>query len=79
MSAAADNAWPTPRSTVLDVIYQHRRTEAVFKDYERQTGRCICCQSLFDTLEATAAAHGLDLAELLERLRAVITAEEFGG
>lgn len=62
------------QSIVLDVIYQHRQTEAVFKDYERQTGRCICCQSLFDTLEQAAQAHGLDLAELLARLRAAIAA-----
>lgn len=58
----------SPDMTVLDVIHQHRSTEAVFKDLEAETGHCICCEALFDPLEQVARQYGLDLARLKARL-----------
>lgn len=72
MSDPSGQPWPNRHSTVLEVIQRQRQTEAVFKEYERQTGQCICCQSLFEPLERAAEIHGLDLAELLARLRQAI-------
>jgi hypothetical protein len=54
--------------TVLEVIEQRRCTEAVFKALEAETGHCICCEALFDTLEQVARRYGLNLADLLDRL-----------
>ena len=64
---------PTPvidqSMTVLDVVAAHGATQAVFKRYDAMAGECICCHSLFDSLERVAEKYGLDLAELLTDLR----------
>lgn len=66
-------ARPAPEITadlqVCEVIYRYRSTEAVFKQYEVDTGHCICCESLFLSLREIAAQYNLDLVELLKRLR----------
>lgn len=54
---------------VCEVIYRYRSTEAVFKQYEADTGHCICCESLFQSLREVAAQYGLDLEDLLKRLK----------
>ena len=56
--------------TVLDVIHRYRETEAVFKGYDdTESGVCICCSALFETLEDVSATYGIDRDELLEALR----------
>jgi len=65
----------TARMEVLEVIHRHRSTEAVFKAYEAETGACLCCEALFDTLEEAARGHGLDLARLLRELNRSIGAD----
>jgi len=32
--------------TVMDVVSLYRKTEIIFKKYEKQAGACICCQAL---------------------------------
>jgi hypothetical protein len=59
----------TPEMTLLEVLHQHRRTEAVFRRYEGEAQGCLLCQALFDTLEEAAAKYGLDLDRLLHDLR----------
>ena len=59
----------TPQMTVIDVIYKHRNTELVFKAYDTAAGACICCSSLFDTIEEVSENYGIDLAELMRFLR----------
>jgi hypothetical protein len=54
--------------TVLDVVSKYRRTEAVFKQYDKQAGECICCQALFESLQEMAARYRLDLGRLLSDL-----------
>ncbi len=54
--------------TVLDVVSRHRKTEAVFKQYDEQAGECICCQALFEPLSKVAARYGLNLEKFLEDL-----------
>ena len=59
----------TPEMTLLEVLQQHRRTEAVFRRYEGEAQGCLLCQALFDTLAEAAAKYGLDLDRLLQDLR----------
>lgn len=59
----------TADTPVWEVIYHHRATEAVFKEYEIQSGHCICCEALFEPLREVAARYQLDLDVLLARLK----------
>ena len=59
----------TPEMTLLEVVYQYRNTEAVFRRYEREAQGCLLCQALFDTLAEAAAKYGLELDRLLQDLR----------
>jgi len=54
--------------TVLDVVSRYRKTEAVFKQYDKQAGVCICCQSLFEPLSKVAVRYGLNLEKLMADL-----------
>ncbi len=54
--------------TVLDVVSRYRKTEAVFKQYDKQAGVCICCQALFEPLSRVAVRYGFNLEKLLEDL-----------
>jgi hypothetical protein len=54
-----------PEMTVLEVIRRHRKTETVFRKYDRQAGICIYYNALFDTLEEVAERYNLDLEGLL--------------
>jgi hybrid cluster-associated redox disulfide protein len=59
----------TPDMTLLEVLYQHRQTEEVFRRYEEEGQGCLLCHALFDTLAEAAAKYGLDLDRLLKDLR----------
>ena len=60
-----------PEMTVLNIISKHRNTEAVFKNYDKQAGKCICCHALFESLTKVAVKYGLNLEELMEDLEEV--------
>jgi len=62
-----------PEMTVLDVVSRCRETEAVFKRYDALAGECICCQSLFESLQDVAEKYDLELKRLLTDLEAVRT------
>ena len=57
-----------PEMTVLDIISKFRKTETVFKKYDKQAGECICCQALFEPLNKVAIKYGLNLEKFLEDL-----------
>ena len=59
-----------PEMTVLDVVSRYKKTETVFKLYDKQAGECICCQALFETLRNIAVRYGLNLDKLLLDLEA---------
>ena len=59
-----------PEMTVLDVVSGYKKTEQVFKQYDKQAGVCICCQSLFEPLKNVAVKYGLNLEKLLADLEA---------
>jgi len=59
----------TPEMTLLEVLHQYRRTEAVFRRYEGEAQGCLLCHALFETLAEAAAKYGLDLDRLLQDLR----------
>lgn len=58
--------------TVLDIVSRYRKTEVVFKQYDKQAGVCICCQALFEPISKVAVRYGLNLEELLEDLKAAV-------
>ena len=58
--------------TVLDIVSRYRKTEAVFKQYDKQAGSCICCQALFEPLSKVAVKYGLNLKKLMADLDAVV-------
>lgn len=58
-----------PDMTVLDLISRFRETEPVIRSYDRQAGECICCNSLFDSLRRVADKYGLDMDELMSRIK----------
>ena len=60
-----------PEMTVLDVLSRCRKTEEVFKLYDKQAGECICCQALFEPLSKVALIYGLNMEKLLTDLEAV--------
>ncbi len=60
-----------PQMTVLDVVSQCRETQSVFKRYDARAGECICCQSLFDSVQDMALRYHLDIKELMAELEAV--------
>jgi len=57
-----------PEMTVLDVISKYKKTESVFKLYDKQACECICCQALFESLQNVAARYNLNLEKFLEEL-----------
>jgi hypothetical protein len=59
----------TPDMTLIEVLHQHRQTEAVFRRYEGEAQGCLLCHALFDTLAEAAAKYGLDLDKLLKDLQ----------
>ena len=65
----------TPDMTVLDVVSEFRETMSVFKAYDTLAGGCICCESLFETLEDVAHIYGLDLDKLLADLGAAVDSD----
>ena len=60
-----------PDMTVLDVISKYKKTEAVFKLYDKQASECICCQALFETLQDIAKKYNFSLEKLLADLETV--------
>ena len=54
--------------TVLNIVSKYRETEAVFKNYDKKAGVCICCHALFEPLSKVAVRYGLNLEKLLEDL-----------
>lgn len=67
MTEAKDSI--TPEMTLIEVLQQHRQTEAVFRRYEGEAQGCLLCHALFDTLAEAAAKYGLDLHKLLKDLQ----------
>ena len=60
-----------PEMTVLNIVSKYRETEAVFKNYDKKAGVCICCHALFEPLSKVAVIYGLNLEKLLEDLEDV--------
>jgi hypothetical protein len=65
----------TAKMTVLEILCYNRQTEQVFRRYDAAAGVCLCCQSLFDSLEDLSQKYGLDLDKLLDDLKAEPGAE----
>ena len=54
--------------TVLDIINDYPKTEAVVKSYDAKAGECICCQMLFESVKRVVEKYRLDREELLGKL-----------
>ncbi len=59
--------------TILDIVFQFRQTESVFKQYDEKAGVCLCCQALFEPLEEVADKYNLDLKQLIADLTNAVT------
>ncbi|NOQ52023.1 MAG: hypothetical protein GQ578_07410 [Desulfuromonadaceae bacterium] len=57
-----------PEMTVIDIITRYRETEKVFKEFDKKTGACICCEALFDTIQVVSEKFNLELESLLSDL-----------
>uniref|UniRef100_A0A7C3ZDE8 DUF1858 domain-containing protein n=1 Tax=Desulfobacca acetoxidans TaxID=60893 RepID=A0A7C3ZDE8_9BACT len=66
---AEDKEPISPDMTLIEILQQHRQTEAVFRRYEGEAQGCLLCHALFDTLAEAAAKYGLDLERLLKDLQ----------
>jgi hypothetical protein len=66
---SAEEGLITPEMTLIEVLHQHRQTEAVFRRYEGEAQGCLLCHALFDTLSEAAVKYGLDLDRLLKDLK----------
>jgi len=63
---------PTPDMSILDLISKFRDAEKIIRSYDGRAGECICCNSLFDSLEDVARKYGLDLDELMLKIKSGI-------
>ena len=59
--------------TVLDVVSEYTGTDKVFGSYDKKAGECICCNSLFETIEAVARKYKIDLESLIHDLEKEIS------
>jgi len=64
--------------TILDIVSRYRETEAVFKRYDALAGVCLCCQSLFETVNDVARQYGLNIDALMSDLENSIVSEKAG-
>ena len=55
--------------TVLDIVSTYSAAQEVFKRWDDRAGECICCNALFESLDAVAEKYNLDLAALVQDLR----------
>jgi hypothetical protein len=60
--------------TILGVVSRYRQTEAVFREYDKKAGACLCCQALFEPIKEVAKKYGLDFDQLMADLE--MTARE---
>lgn len=63
----------TKNMVILDLVNKHPETIPVLSDYDRKFSTCICCSSLFETLEKAAKKHRLNLEKLLADLNEVLS------
>lgn len=66
----------TKYMTILDIVDKFPETIDLFQAYDKKYSTCICCTSLFETLEKTALKHDLDLSELLAELNKVLKSKK---
>lgn len=54
--------------TILEILNKFPETIPVFREYDRKYSTCLCCTSMFDTVEMAAAKNRVDLTSLLNDL-----------
>ena len=62
-------------SVILDVVCEHQETVEVFSRYDDQAGQCICCNSLFDTIETMTKKYGINTDTLIQDLKNTVSSE----
>ncbi|WP_347490301.1 DUF1858 domain-containing protein [Desulfoscipio sp. XC116] len=58
----------TKDMTILDLAEKHPESLQVFKAYDHCLDVCICCESLFETLERVCDKYGIDLDKLMTEI-----------
>jgi hypothetical protein len=64
-----------PEMTIIDTITRYRKTEKVFKKFDKKAGVCICCEALFDTIQEVSERFNLELDSLLYELKIAIDSQ----
>lgn len=62
----------TLQTSMLELLELHPETEAVFEQYTRRIGICICCEALFCTIGEVANRYEIESDELISRLESVL-------
>lgn len=65
-----------PDMSVLDVLSACRETEDVFREFDEDAGKCMCCDDLFESVRAAAAKYRMDLDKLVQRLNETVENKE---
>jgi len=64
-----------PEMIVIDTITRYRKTEKVFKKFDKNAGVCICWEALFDTIQVVSEKFNLELESLLSELTIAIDSQ----
>ena len=62
----------TGEMIVLDIVAEHPKTEAVFRQYDAVIGECLLCNHLFESIDQIAEQYNFDKEELLDKLNSTI-------
>ncbi|MFC1493863.1 hypothetical protein ACFL6W_01155 [Thermodesulfobacteriota bacterium] len=58
----------SPEMTVLDIVSIKKETIGIFNSYDGPAGECICCRSLFETLEKISKKYHINLETIINDL-----------
>ncbi len=61
----------TKDMTILELAEKYPETIRIFKAYDHRFNVCICCESLFETVEQVSKKYGIDLEQLIEKINEV--------
>lgn len=61
----------TENMVLLDIVSDFPETEKVFRQYDKEIGKCLLCSNLFDTIAKITIVYDIDLQEILKKLNSV--------
>ena len=58
----------TENMVLLDIVSDFPETEKIFRKYDKEIGKCLLCNHLFDTITKVTIVYGIDKQEILNKL-----------